>query len=265
MKLACQEGLAPGAAFADRAARLESYGFEGVELNGARLLDASGLAERRSVLRDSAIRASSICGGFPCELVHPDPARRRKCVDTVKTLLDIAAELGATGPIAVPIFNSNDRLPDLSPWKSRHELELQLLITVLTELGAHALSVGARLHLEPLNRYESNALQNIEEAAWVVREVGSAGVDVIPDFFHMNIEQEDVPASLRSIAPQIGHIHVADNTRKEPGTGSIDFTAGFAALREVGYDGWLALECRLSGPADEVLPRSVEYLRRCLG
>ena len=35
-----------------------------------------------------------------------------------------------------------------------------------------------------------------------------------------------------------------------------------AALRDVGYEGCLVIECRtLSGPADEVLPRSVEYVR----
>jgi sugar phosphate isomerase/epimerase len=265
MKLACQEGLAPGATFAEKLRKLEQYGFEGVELNGGRLVDAEGLAERKTALANSPVKASSICGGFPAELVHPDPSRRRKCIDAIKTMIDIASDLGATGPIAVPIFNQNDRLPDLSPFKSRHELEIELLVQVLGEIGKHAEGTSAKLHLEPLNRYESTSLKNIEEAADVAKRVGSRGIDVIPDFFHMNIEQEDVPASLEAIAPYVGHIHLADNTRKEPGTGSIDFKSGFAALRKIGYQGWMALECGLSGPADEVLPRSVAYLRECLG
>lgn len=255
----------PGKTFAEKLRKLQEYGFEGVELNGSRLLDDAGMAERKAALAESPVRPSSICGGFPCELVHPDPSKRRKCVEAVKQLIDIAADLGATGPIAVPIFNSNDRLPDLSPFRTRHELELELLVTVLAEIGKHAEGTRAVLHLEPLNRYESNALKNIEEGAEVVKRVGSKGVDVIPDFFHMNIEQENVPASLEAIAPYIGHIHLADNTRKEPGTGSIDFRSGFAALKKIGYAGWMALECGLSGPADEVLPRSVAYLRECMG
>ena len=44
------------------------------------------------------------------ELVHPDPGRRRKCIDAVKRLLDISGELGLVGPIAVPIFG---KLADL--------------------------------------------------------------------------------------------------------------------------------------------------------
>jgi sugar phosphate isomerase/epimerase len=265
MRFACQEGLIPGKSFAEKLERMAQYGFEGVELNGGALLTDGGLAERRAPLRDSPVRASSICGGFAAELVHPDPSRRRKCVDAIKQLVSIAADLGAAGPIAVPIFNHNDRLPDLSPLKTRHQLEIELLTEVLREVAAHAESVGAVMLLEPLNRYESNSLRDVAEAAQVARSVGSRGIQIIPDFFHMNIEETNVPKALSENADVIGHIHLADNTRKEPGTGSIDFRSGFAALRTAGYTGYLALECGLSGPADEVLPRCVQYLRSCLG
>jgi sugar phosphate isomerase/epimerase len=264
MRLACQEGLIPGRSFAEKLEKLHAYGFEGVELSGARLLDEEGLAERRSALRESSVRASSICGGFPAELVHPEPARRRKSIDDVKRLIEIAGELGAAGPIAVPIFNRNDRLPDLSPYKTRHQLEIELLVEVLREIGEHGEKHGAALLLEPLNRYESNALKDVAEAASVCQAVGSRAVKVMPDFFHMNIEETDTPAALESVGPYIGHVHLADNTRKEPGSGSIDFRAGFAALKRVGFDGYGALECSLTGPADDVLPRCVAYLRDCL-
>src|SRR5437879_2068796 len=94
MKLSCQEGLAPGETFAEKLANLERYGFDGVELNGARLNDPAGLEERKSVLRDSRVRASSICGGCPAELIHPDKARRQACADALRQHLDFAAELG---------------------------------------------------------------------------------------------------------------------------------------------------------------------------
>jgi sugar phosphate isomerase/epimerase len=265
MKFACQEGLVPGKSFAEKLERLARYGFEGVELSGGPLLTDDGLAERRAALRDSPVRASTICGGFTSELVHPDPARRRKCVDAVKRMVEIAAELGAVGPIAVPIFNSNDRVPDLSPLKTRHELELELLTEILREIGAHSEKSGAVMLLEPLNRYESNSLRDVAEAAQVARAVGSPAIRVIPDFFHMNIEETNVPKTLSENSDVIGHIHLADNTRKEPGTGSIDFRSGFAALKRAGYTGYAALECGLSGPADEVLPQCVKYLRECLG
>jgi len=264
MKLSCQEGLAPGLTFADKLRNLHAYGFEGVELAGGHLNDAAGLAERREVLKDSPVRASSICGGFPAEMIHPDPRRRRECADALKRFIDLAAELGATGPISVPIFNRADRLPDMSPWKTQHEAEIELLLRVLEELARHAEGTGACLLLEPLNRYESNALRDVEEAAQVCRTLGSSGVRVMADFFHMHIEQPDTPRSLAAVADVLAHVHLADNTRLEPGTGDIDFAAAFKVLAKAGFSGYMALECGLSAKADIALPKSVAFLRDCL-
>lgn len=264
MKLSCQEGLAPGATFAEKLRNLEKYGFEGVELNGGALNDPTGFAERRAALKDSAIKASSICGGCPAELVHPDRSRRQACADSLKKHLEFAAELGAVGPITVPIFNHNDRVPDLSPWKSRAQIERDLLITMLQNLAPFAEQVGATILLEPLNRYESNSLPTQKDGAEVVRAIGSKGVRLMSDVFHMHIEETNSPNALREVGETIGHVHLADNTRKEPGSGDIDFRAIFAALKEVGFGGYMAFECGLSGPGEEVLPRSVAFLKSCM-
>ncbi len=264
MKLSCQEGLVPGETFAIKLRNLEAYGFAGVELAGGHLNDESGLAERRAALQDSPIQASSICGGFEAEMVHPDPNRRRFCADALKRFIDIAADLGAKGPITVPIFNRNDRLPDMSPWRTQHEAEIELLRHVLDELGRYAEGAGACLLLEPLNRYESTSIRDVEEAAQLCRAVGGNGVRVMADFFHMHIEQPDTPESFAAVADVLGHVHLADNTRKEPGTGDIDFTAAFKALRLAGFGGYMAFECGLSDKAELALPKSVAYLKACL-
>jgi sugar phosphate isomerase/epimerase len=264
MKLSCQENLIPGNTFAEKLRNLEAYGFEGVELAGVRLNDEAGLAERREALRDSPVKASSICGGFEAEMVHPDPKRRQACADTLKRFIDIAAELGARGPISVPIFNRNERLPNMSPWKTQHEAEIELLRCMLEDLGRHAQERGAALLLEPLNRYESNSIRDVEEAADLCRAIGGTGVRVMADFFHMHIEQPDTPKSFAAIADVLGHVHLADNTRKEPGSGDIDFTASFKVLKKVGFDGYMAFECGLTDKAEVALPKSVAFLKASL-
>ncbi len=264
MKLSCQEGLVPGDTFAEKLRNLERYGFEGVELNGGKLNDAAGLAERKAALKDSPIRASSVCGGHPAELVHRDRDRRQTCVDALKRHLDIAAELGAVGPITVPIFNSNDRLPDMSPWKSRGEAEKELLLAVLQTIIPHAEQVGAAILLEPLNRYESNSLPKQKDGAAIVRALNSKSVRLMSDTFHMHIEETNSPATLRDVADCIGHVHLADNTRQEPGSGDIDFGAILAALKEIGFTGYMAFECGLSAPADLALPKSVAFLKQLI-
>lgn len=265
MKLSCQEGLIPGSTFAEKVANLERYGFAGVELNGGALNDPAGLAERIAVLKDSPVKASSICGGCPAELVHADRARRQTCADALKRHLDYAAELGAVGPITVPIFNGNERVPDLSPWKTRGEIERELLIAMLTTLAPYAEERGVSLLLEPLNRYESNSLPQQKDGAYIVRTLNSPGVRLMSDVFHMHIEETNSPATLIEVGDSIGHVHLADNTRKEPGSGDIDFKAVMDALKQINFTGYMAFECGLSGPADEVLPRSVAYLKECIG
>jgi sugar phosphate isomerase/epimerase len=264
MKLSCQEGLIPGATFAEKLRNLERYGFEGVELNGGALNDPEGFAERKAALADSPIKASSICGGCPAELVHADAKRRRACADALKRHLDYAAALGAVGPITVPIFNGNDRVPDLSPWHTRAEIERELLLAMLQELAPHAEQVGAAILLEPLNRYEANCLPQQKDGAAIVRALNSRGVRLMSDTFHMHIEEPNSAATLREVGNTTGHVHLADNTRKEPGSGDIDFRAIMSALKDVGFTGYMAFECGLSGPAEQALPRSVEYLKRCI-
>jgi len=263
MKLSCQEGLAPGATFAEKLRNLGSYGFQGIELDGGRLNDPAGLAERKAALKDSPVRASSICGGYPLEIVHPDKARRQNCVDAIRRHLDYAAELGANGPIMVPIFNGNDRVPDLSPYKSRADLERGLLLANLKALADHAAASGVAVLLEPLNRYEANCLPQQKDGASIVRDLGGKGVKLMSDTFHMHIEEPDLAASIRDCGDVIGHLHFADSTRREPGSGCTDFRAIIQALKDIGFSQYMAFECGLTGPAEQALPRSVAYLRQC--
>lgn len=264
MKLSCQEGLAPGTTFAEKLANLAQYGFVGVELSGGSLNDPQGFAERKAALADSPVKASSICGGYPAELIHADKLRRMACLDAMRRHLDYAAELGAVGPITVPIFNQNERVPDLSPWHTRAEVERELLLAMLRELVPYAEQRGVTVLLEPLNRYEANCLPQQKDGAGIVRELNSPAVRLMSDVFHMHLEEPNLPAAIRECGDAIGHVHLADSTRLEPGSGSIDFRSVFTALKEIGFTGYMAFECGLTGAAGEVLPRSVAYLRECM-
>jgi sugar phosphate isomerase/epimerase len=84
------------------------------------------------------------------------------------------------------------------------------------------------------------------------------------DFFHMSIEEPDIAASIESAAGFVRHVQVGDSNRQLPGYGHTDFTSGFAALRRIGYDGYLALECRIPDDPEQELPACVRYLSQCL-
>ena len=271
MKIACQEGLAPGKTFAERLENLARYGFDGVELNGGALLERAGIEERKAALKDSPVKASSICGGITPHFISTDREKRRQSVESAKKMLDAAAELGAVGPIGVPIFRGEGNMPDLSPFMTRQQLRDGMMVEVLREVAEYAKSVGVVFLLEPLNRYEAEALNQIGQAAEIIKAIpgahaagGGGGIMVMADFFHMDIEESDAPAAIEKVGGLIGHVHLADNQRKEPGSGDLDFVRNFRALKKIGYTGYMAFECGLTGPAEEALPRSVRFLRECL-
>ena len=127
--------------------------------------------------------------------------------------------------------------------------------------GATAAECGLDLLLEPLNRYETHFLNRVDQAFDIVHRAGSPAVKIMPDFFHMNIEETSFAEALHSGGEHIGYVHVADSSRKQPGTGHTDFRSGFRALREIGYDGHLVLECGFEGDLEEALPGAIDLVR----
>ncbi|HIE28020.1 TPA: sugar phosphate isomerase/epimerase, partial [Candidatus Poribacteria bacterium] len=89
-------------------------------------------------------------------------------------------------------------------------------------------------------------------------------IKIMADFFHMNIEEEDIAQSLKQAASYVQHVHLADSTRLLPGYGHTDFKKPFAVLKEIGYDKYMALECSIPGEPQEELPKCAEYLRQCI-
>jgi sugar phosphate isomerase/epimerase len=58
----------------------------------------------------------------------------------------------------------------------------------------------------------------------------------------MNVEEADLAAALRLAGPAVGHVHFVDSNRRPAGLGHLDFAPIAAALRDVGYAGYLSAE-----------------------
>jgi sugar phosphate isomerase/epimerase len=143
------------------------------------------------------------------------------------------------------------------------------MTAMLHELGPIAAAHNTLVLLEPLNRYEQHYLRKLSDGIAAIERAGTPpGVALLADTFHMHIEETDSPQSILNAADIIKHVHVADNTRFEPGSGDIDFTAIIKALRSTGYDGHLAYECSISGDSatekQHALARSIAYLKAAI-
>lgn len=72
---------------------------------------------------------------------------------------------------------------------------------------------------------------------------------VLIDTFHATADGHDPVTAIRAAGGALGHLHIADHPgRREPGTGSIDFSAVMAVLAEIGFQGAIGFEYLPSGP-----------------
>ncbi len=252
----------PGNSLPERLERLAQWGYEGIEFWGGGLKER--VAEIQDALKNSPLRASTVCAGFRGCLLDVNRSERELALQDIRDLLFIAGDIGAVGLIVVPIFGGA-RIPDLSPLAPPVQLELDLLALLLEDLAKTAEKAGSLILLEPLNRYETHLLRRLDDAVAVCEKLAHPNIKLMADFFHMSIEEADIPDAIRRAGHWIAHVHLADSNRLLPGQGHTDFASGFHALREIGYTGYMALECGIAGDPLEALPRSASYLRGLIG
>lgn len=109
-------------------------------------------------------------------------------------------------------------------------------------LADKAATAGIRLGIEAVNRYESNVVNTLDDAARIVRAVGSPALFAHIDSFHMNIAEHDVADTIARNIDVIGHVHAGESHRGYLGTGAVDFPTFFRALIRAGYDGPIVFE-----------------------
>ena len=81
---------------------------------------------------------------------------------------------------------------------------------------------------------------------------------------HMNIEEVNIAGSLRRAGSALGYIHLVDSNRCGPGQGHLPFNEVLNALMDVGYDGYLSLECLPEPDAESAIKDSLSHVKNLL-
>jgi sugar phosphate isomerase/epimerase len=238
-------GPIPGTTLREKAEVLKRTGYAGIELGGEWLNQSA--EDILAQLEGTGIVVSAITGSI--QLLHPDPATRQAALDVDRKRFQMAKALGANAVIEVPVFGS-PRFDDLPDGVSPHAYGTHVLVGQLRELVPALEETGVRLLLEPLNRYETRFMNRLEQAVDVIETVGSSHIQILADFFHMQIEERVIADALRLAGKHVGYIHLADSNRLLPGAGHTDFRSGFDALKAIRYDGWLTIESGLKSNDD---------------
>jgi D-psicose/D-tagatose/L-ribulose 3-epimerase len=110
------------------------------------------------------------------------------------------------------------------------------VIPILSELSRYANDRGIQMLLEPLNRYSTPYCTTAVDAVAIAQKINQDNFGVLLDTFHMNIEEDSFEGAILSADGLLRHTHFADNNRKMPGFGHIDFASIIKALRRIGYN-----------------------------
>ena len=256
LKISFQEGIPPGESLNEKLDFMESLGVVGFEPGGRGL--AGRVNEIQQALKGRNISVSAICAGFGGFILAEDPAVKEEFDTTMREIVAAAGELGSTGVIMVPAFNSQK--PCLP-----HTMDTRnYLCEQLHELGEYAVKCGTTVILEPLNRGECFYMRQVADAAAIARDSKSEGVKCMGDFWHMQEETSDYGAFWSAGTKYLQHVHIASRGRRlMPGEdGEKDnYRDGFRALKEMRYDKFISLECGTKGERKDTVTAAVELMK----
>ncbi len=97
-------------------------------------------------------------------------------------------------------------------------------------------------------------------------QLPSPAFRIILDVKAMCSESKPLPQIIRESWPHFAHFHANDRNFKGPGFGDVDYAPIAAALKDVGYTGFVSVEVfKFDEGPEAIATRSLEYLRRSFG
>jgi D-psicose/D-tagatose/L-ribulose 3-epimerase len=227
------------AATRDLAPKVKALGFDILEV----ACETPGLidvGEVGKVIRDNGLEAI-VCGawGPDRDIANADPKPVTASKEYIRWLIDAAAELGSP-TVCGPMYSGVGKahLDD----ESARRAEWKRSVDGVREMAQVAADKGVSLALEPLNRFETDMINIVDQALNFIGDVGKSNVGLHLDTFHMHLEERSSGAAIRKASDRIFHFHACENDRGVPGAGQVHWQEVAAALKEIRYPGPVVIE-----------------------
>jgi D-psicose/D-tagatose/L-ribulose 3-epimerase len=217
--------------------RLKAIGYDGVEVPVFDLDPAKWALWARRLDDAGLERTANHVIAPEFDPVSDDPAVRKAAYEHMLKVVDCCARVGATvlaGPheVALGVFTGTG-VTD-AQWSRSVEH--------IRRVAEYAAGANVLLTEEVVNRFELYHLNTMAQAIRFVDDVGHPNCRIHLDTFHANIEEKQPGQAIRSAGSRIGYVHISENDRGVPGSGHVLWDETFAALNDIGYDGWLTVE-----------------------
>lgn len=250
--------------FAGLLSLLSRHGFYGIELNLPDL-EALPAGDLRGLLRAYDLSLTYIATGIYARrrglsLSSADPEVRQKSIEGCMENIRYASDLGAGIIIG---YLKNHPEPD-NTGADQADTVLYLAES-LQKLDCFARTQGVPMLLEATNRYESSVANSLCDTHQIIELTGGSMISILPDTYHMNIEESHPLEALSIYQSCYQNIHLSDNNRYFPGLGCLDFESYLRRLNAIHYQGTFGIEGILKNGITEDLEVCAEYLSRVMG
>lgn len=220
--------------------KVKAAGYDIIEVavEDAGLIDWQQL---KAMAQDAGLKIT-ISGAFgpDRDLSSDNAAIRKQALDYIVECTRIAQRMGSpvfTGPLYAAVGKTRIVSPE------QKAQERNWCLQGLRDAAKAAADHGVLLGVEPLNRFETDMINTVDQALDLVREAGHPSLRVSLDTFHANIEEKDIPAAIRKIGgDMLCHVQGNESDRGTPGTGHLNWPGIRDALKDIGYNGAIVLE-----------------------
>lgn len=232
-------------------------GYDGLEVHTRETAEVD-INRIKATCEETGVKIASLVTGRlntegKCNLMDDVPYVMNAAIEGMKKYIDLAAELETD--IIIGWVKGN------VPEGKTREKYLSRLGKNIGILSEYANVKKVRLNLEVINRYEVNVFTTAKETLEFINRHDLKNCFVHLDTFHMNIEEKDSVEAIKMCGKQLGYIHFADNNRCYPGSGQIDFRKIIKSLKEINYQGYLAVECLPYPDSDTAAIEALECLK----
>ena len=215
------------------------WGFDTVEIA---IEDPSHIdpARVRAAAEKAGLAIGSVCACMgPGRDFRGTPEEQKTAMDYCRAIIDQAVALNCPSVIG-PVYSVVGKADAVPP--PQQKKEWALVVKNLKVLGRYAESRGITICVEPLNRFETDFLNTVDQGIKLLRDVGSPALTLHLDTFHMNIEEKDLPAAIRKAGKLLGHFHACGSDRGTPGGDHTDWPGIAKALAAVRYQKDVVIE-----------------------
>ena len=224
--------------FEESIKKVADLGFDGAELavrnpKDLKIDDVINIIKENN-LEVPAIGTGQAYGEEGLSFSDPDEVVRKTAVERINDQIVFASNFNAQVIIGLIRGKIEDGV-------NKVEAE-EWTIDCLRKCTEFAKEYNIRLTLEPVNRYESNFINTLNEGIEFIKRVGVTNLGLLADTFHMNIEEVSIYDSIVQVKDYITHVHFADSNRWAPGCGHLDFAKIVQTLKKIGYQGYVSAE-----------------------